>query len=342
MRQLLGATLAVASLCMTPVASLAQDEDAAARPSVIAPLAERSLLLDLAWAGERAIAVGERGHVLYSDDKGLSWTQVQVPASATLTAVYFSDAQHGWAVGHDEVVLRTEDGGLNWERSHFNPEVGQPLLDVWFADANRGLAVGAYGAILSSEDGGRNWSPLPFEPQPLEEVPDEPVEDAYDDGYDMGFDFHLNAIARGPGSRLYLGAEAGRLFRSDDDGATWRELPSPYDGSFYGLLPLEGDALLAFGLRGNVFRSEDGGESWTQVDSGTVALLGGAIRPVPGTVVIAGLTGVMLVSTDDGRSFAFTQQEDRKGLSSLLWAGDGQVIAAGEGGVRRLAVPGLR
>ena len=141
---------------------------------------------------------------------------------------------------------------------------------------------------------------------------------------------------------MYLAAEAGRLFRSDDSGGTWRELPSPYDGSYYGILTLDGEALLAFGLRGHVFRSEDGGQHWTQVETGTTALLSAAIRPSPDLVLAVGLAGVMLVSQDGGRSFAFTQQDYRKGLASLLWLGNGEVIVAGEGGVRRLAVPGLR
>ena len=119
-------------------------------------------------------------------------------------------------------------------------------------------------------------------------------------------------------------------------------MPSPYDGSFYGVLPLDGDAVLAFGLRGNLFRSEDGGQNWTALETGTVALLNSALRPSPDVVIVAGLTGVMLVSQDGGRSFAFTQQDDRKALSGLLWAGDGEVIVGGEVGVRRLPVPGLR
>jgi photosystem II stability/assembly factor-like uncharacterized protein len=101
------ATIQAATPC------LAQDpaeQDPAARPSVIEPLAVKSLMLDLARAGPRVFAVGERGHVLYSSDEGRSWTQVQVPGSANLNAVYFSDATHGWAVGHAEMILRTTDG----------------------------------------------------------------------------------------------------------------------------------------------------------------------------------------------------------------------------------------
>lgn len=324
--------------------ALAQDADAAdpaAQPSIIAPLAVKSLLIDLAWAGKRVFAVGERGHVLYSDDAGTSWTQVQVPGSANLTAVYFSDDQHGCAVGHIEMILCTFDGGANWTLSHFSPENTQPLLDVWFADALRGLAVGAYGVIYSTADDGRVWSQVPFEPAPLPDAPKvEPEEGDMEAEVDLGFEFHLNAIARGPAGGLFLGAEAGRLFRSDDEGATWRELPSPYDGSFHGLLPLDGDAVLAFGLRGNLFRSDDGGKNWTAIETGTTALLNAGTRVDASTIVIGGMAGVMLVSRDGGATFTLTQQDDRKAISAVVPSGDGALIVAGEGGVRRLPLPG--
>ena len=334
--------LALLALAVVPQA-LPQDlatEDSAARASIIAPLASKSLLIDLARAGPRVFAVGERGHLLYSIDEGKNWTQVQVPGSANLTAVYFNDANHGWAVGHAEMILRTNDGGDHWERVHFAPENQQPLLDVVFTDADHGLAVGAYGVIYSSADGGDVWSQVPFEPAALanaEDVPTDPED--MEAEVDLGFEFHLNAIARGPDKRLYLGAEAGRLFRSDDDGASWRELPSPYDGSFYGILLLDGDALLAFGLRGNLFRSEDGGMSWTAIPTGTVAMLTSGARVNADKIVISGMAGVLLVSRDGGRSFTLSQQDDRKAISAVLPASDGELIVAGEGGVRRLPLP---
>lgn len=331
------------ALAAAPLA-LAQDtavEDAAARASILAPLAAKSLLLDLATAGDRVFTVGERGHVLYSTDRGETWTQVQVPGSATLTAVHFPDAKNGWAVGHAEMILRTSDGGDHWERQHFEPENAQPLLDVCFVDDKRGYAVGAYGVVFGTTDGGKSWNLLPFEPAPLANAkPAVVADDEFEEGMDLGYEFHLNAIARGPGERLYLGAEAGHLFRSDDSGASWRELPSPYDGSYHGLLPLDGDALLAFGLRGNLFRSDDGGMNWTGIETGTRTLLSSGARLDANTVVIAGTAGVMLVSRDGGVTFTLTQQDDRKAISAVLPAGDGALIVAGEGGARRLAVPG--
>jgi photosystem II stability/assembly factor-like uncharacterized protein len=336
--------IALAALALAAAfAAPAQDEgrgDPAAMPAVIAPLAARSLMIDLAFAGKRIVAAGERGQVLVSDDDGRSWTQSPVPASANLTALTFADAQHGFAVGHVETILRTADGGASWELVHFDPGNPQPLLDVAFTDAARGVAVGAYGVVYVTDDGGAVWSQVPFEPEPLAGAAAVgPEEDDLEAGIDLGFEFHLNALARGPGQRLYIGAEAGRLFRSDDAGAHWRELPSPYDGSFHGILPLDGDALLAYGLRGNLFRSEDGGATWTAIPTGTTALLDAGARIGADTVVVAGMAGVVLVSRDGGRSFRLVQQPDRKAIAAVLPAADGSLVVAGEGGLRRLALP---
>ena len=53
------------------------------------------------------VAVGQRGHVVYSTDSGASWKQASVPVSSDLTAVFFVDDKQGWAVGHDGVILHT-------------------------------------------------------------------------------------------------------------------------------------------------------------------------------------------------------------------------------------------
>jgi photosystem II stability/assembly factor-like uncharacterized protein len=334
--------LAAFALAVAPQAlpQEADREDPAAQPAVIAPLAARSLLIDLAWAGKRVFAAGERGHILHSVDAGRTWTQSPVPASANLTAIWFADAGHGWAVGHVQTILATSDGGDSWQLVHFDPEEPQPLLDLCFADASRGVAVGAYGMVYTTTDGGAVWSQVPFEPDPLPGAAKvEQSEDDLEAEVDLGFEFHLNAIACGPRGRMYIGAEAGRLFRSDDDGAHWRELPSPYDGSFYGVLPLDGDAVLAFGLRGNLWRSDDGGSSWKAIETRTTALLNAGARIDGKTVVIVGMAGVVLVSRDGGRSFALTQQDDRRAISAVAPSGDGELIVAGEGGVRRLALP---
>ncbi len=312
----------------------AGDNDPANKPAEIAPLAATSLLLDLARAGERMVAVGERGHVLLSDDAGANWRQARsVPTRTMLTAVYFADAQYGWAVGHDETILNTTDGGETWTRTHFAPEAQQPLLDLWFANRVSGIAVGAYGAYFTTNDGGRTWSSAKFSPPPA--ASDAAAREANEAEFDVPPDYHLNRIV-GVGNRLYIAAEAGQLYRSDDRGATWRVLPSPYEGSFFGLVPIRGEGLLAFGLRGNLYRSADAGETWHELESGTTAMLTDGVAINDLRVVIGGLAGVLLVSGDAGETFRLMQQEDRKGISALLPGPAGSVVVAGESGVRTI------
>jgi photosystem II stability/assembly factor-like uncharacterized protein len=312
-------------------------------PAEVEPLASKSLLLDLARAGSRFVAVGERGHVLTSDNRGQSWAQAaSVPSQEMLTAVCFSDEKRGVAVGHDEIALVTSDAGNSWQRTHYAPEARQPFLDV-LCNGSDVIAVGAYGAYFTSPDRGVTWTERKFEAQPPPAKKGAPPKsaDKYADD-EIGGDFHLNRIVGASGSRLYIAAEAGHLYRSDDAGKTWNELPSPYEGSFFGILPLNGDSLLAYGLRGHLYRSDDGGQSWRQIEIGADAMLNDAIRMPQDSVAIVGLSGTVLVSKDGGETFTLHQQADRKGLSAVLPVGVTDLVTAGEGGVRSISIEAVR
>jgi photosystem II stability/assembly factor-like uncharacterized protein len=344
----LAVVAALAASGVIPVTARAQVDpnDAANLPAELEPLAAESLLLDLAMAGKRLVAVGERGHVLLSDDQGAQWRQAKsVPTRVMLTAVFFADESYGWAVGHDETILNTVDGGETWTRSHFAPEAQQPLLDLWFANRVSGIAVGAYGAYFTTNDGGRTWSGAKFSPAPMATSPTSPSSPAQPaaapDDEALPPDYHLNRIV-GVGNRLYIAAERGQLYRSDDRGANWRALPTPYEGSFFGLVPIRGEGLLAFGLRGNLFKSADAGATWAKIETGTTAMLTDGIAINDLRVVISGLNGVLLVSGDAGETFRLIQQDDRKGLSAVLPGPAGAVVVAGEGGVRTLRLDGQR
>ncbi|MDX2370322.1 MAG: hypothetical protein QNK36_18255, partial [Colwellia sp.] len=88
--------------------SLAEDSSSTAYlPSVKAPLASQSLLLDITSIGQnKLVAVGERGHIIISTD-GVNWQQANVPVQTTLTNVFFYNEQLGWAVGHDSTILHS-------------------------------------------------------------------------------------------------------------------------------------------------------------------------------------------------------------------------------------------
>jgi len=287
------------------------------QPAEKAPLASQSLLLDVSVTGGQMVAVGERGHILVSRDSGATWTQGDVPTRALLTGVYMHDAQLGWAVGHDEVVLRTRDGGRTWQQVNYAPENERPLLDVWFADAQRGLAVGAYGQLLVTTDGGDSWAAKPA---------------------NGGDDFHLNAIVADGNGTVYLAAESGRLYRSDDGGSTFTVLPSPYQGSFFGVLPLSDGSMIAYGLRGHLFRSSDRGATWERVQADTEETLTCAVELGGGRFVVGGMAGTLLWSDASGRTVRKQELPNRKAIAALAVTGQ-ELLLFGEGGVQRANIP---
>jgi photosystem II stability/assembly factor-like uncharacterized protein len=278
---------------------------------------ETLLLLDAAQAGTRLITAGERGYIFISDDQGDSWRQARTPATSTLTALHFQDSKRGWAVGHDAVILQTEDGGDNWRQIQWMPQDEKPLLQVWFDGPLKGYAVGAYGSFYFSTDGGATWQPKKI------------VDD----------DMHINALAHSPNGALFVAGESGMLRRSDDEGDTWQDVPSPYNGSFFGLLALDDGSVLAYGLRGNIFRSADLGRTWQKIAIGTTASLFGSRIFEDGAIALVGYDGTILVSRDAGRSFVLRKSGDGKALAAVLGSGPRDLLLFGESGVTRVASP---
>ncbi|PKM05473.1 MAG: hypothetical protein CVV16_01105 [Gammaproteobacteria bacterium HGW-Gammaproteobacteria-6] len=334
-RQILMALGLSAALAAPSGFVLAQDAEPVTTPAVMSEKATEVLLLDIARAGERLVAVGSRGHIVYSDDQGVTWTQAPVPTRQMLTAVYFSDENHGWAVGHDSLILHSSDAGQTWTMQYRDPALEEevqeggllerPLMDVWFRDNQTGFAIGAYGIYLRTDDGGENW------------------EDLTDD-IDNPDGFHYNAIAEIANTGLFMVGEMGTMYRSADYGDTWEAFDPyedvPYDGSLFGVSGTgEQGVVLAWGLRGNMFRSEDFGDNWQQVSlmtpgNGPVeSTLSSGSLSREGKLVVVGTGGIVLTSDDRGRTFNVTVRSDRVALASAKSLPNGNMLLVGQPGV---------
>ncbi|HJV01971.1 MAG TPA: YCF48-related protein [Burkholderiaceae bacterium] len=315
---LAGATIA---LLMAAPAQAAPFADPLDTPAMTSALAPRALLNGLAHAGKRIVAVGQRGHVLYSDDQGGHWTQARVPVSTDLVALVFPTEREGWAVGHDGVVLHSADAGATWERQfdgRKDAEVGdKPLLDIWFDDHGHGLAVGAFGLVLRSDDGGKSW-------QHWESHLDNPKA------------LHLNAI-RAVGGELYIVGEQGLILKRGADGERFEAVPSPYQGSFFGVTGSK-DSLLVFGLRGTALHSADGGKHWERANTGTQTGLTAGLALADGSLLLVSQAGQLLHSADGGATFQAQPQVKPGPASAALLAAPGQLLIAGARGARLQAL----
>jgi photosystem II stability/assembly factor-like uncharacterized protein len=331
---LLAACVASAAVHAAPVA------DVLDRPAAQDRQAARRVMLGLDQMGGNAIAVGERGIVLLSDDGGRQWRQAQVPVSVTLTAVRFVTPRLAWAIGHGGVVLHSADGGATWRRqldgraiirqletaARGNEALGaaarqfaadgpdKPLLDLHFFDAKRGIVAGAYGLALRTEDGGATW-------QVINDAIDNP------DG------LHVYAIAA-RGAETWLAGEQGYLARSLDGGRSFTRVQAPYRGTWFTARALPDGGVLFAGLRGNAFR-------WN--GQGFDALPGYA--PVSLSASAAGPGGVLLADQAGHLYRAGTAQRPARmvklaappvPVAALATTASGDLLVAGVRGISRI------
>jgi photosystem II stability/assembly factor-like uncharacterized protein len=330
---------AAAGALLHAVAPAQPVADALQRPALAVREPARAVLLAAAAAGERLVAVGERGLVALSDDQGATWRQAPCPVSVTLTAVQFADARHGVAVGHGGVVLATADGGDTWALrldgrraaelaagAADTPELqreaerlkadgpDKPFLDVLMWHARRWLVAGAYGLAFETRDGGASWQPwMGRLPNPRS--------------------LHWYVLRR-HGDSVLMAGEQGLLVRSVDGGARFEALASPYKGSWFGGAMLaEGDWLLA-GLRGNVWRH--GSSGWAQLPSPSPSSVT-ALAALPGGRALLGTQGGLVLALADGALQPLNPGAPLPMPAALLPLRDGRVLSLGMGGVVPLA-----
>ena len=316
-------------------------------PAQVSQLAARSQLTAIAQAGQRLVAVGARGVVLLSDDQGAHWKQAQVPISSDLVAVQFVSPTQGWAVGHDGVIVHSNDAGESWSKqldgrdlleqltAHFkaasaqgDEQAGQylelvqlnfgngpeqPFLGVWFENEQTGYAVGAFGTLMMTRDGGSTW-------------------ESWIEKIDNPNSFHLNAIV-GIAGELYIASEQGTVFKLDRAQQRFIALSTGYAGSLFGVTG-DKDFLLAHGLRGSAYRSTDGGQSWSRVDTGNGAGLVAGVVDRDGAVLLASQAGVVLRSDDKGKSFRPLESVRPYMFAGLSQVDGAQVAIVGMSGVQ--------
>jgi photosystem II stability/assembly factor-like uncharacterized protein len=260
-----------------------------------------------------------------------------------LTAVFFADERNGWAVGHDGVILASDDGGATWKlqldgkranqaivddlsrkpetettralltEARRNVEQGadKPFLDVWFANATTGYVVGAYNLIFRTDDGGVTWTP-------------------WFDRTDNPKLLNLYAIRPAAGA-LFIAGESGLVLKLDPGAQRFRSLDTGYAGTLFGVT---GDAgnVIVYGLRGNAFRSDDGGKTWKKTDTSLPASIV-ASSTGSNAIVLADVGGRMSRTQDGGRTWQPLQVVPPMMVAGIADAGSGRFAVVGMRGV---------
>lgn len=302
-RTMLAAMCAAAAVADSAHAAFSVDGPARARPGAV-----KGALLDLTVCGQRVVAVGERGHVLLSDDQGKTWRQARsVPTRSALTCIHATDSLRIWAAGHGGVILRSEDAGETWQIAAGKAEGTDVLLSVRVDVDGRGLAVGSYGLALVTADGGQSWARTTLMDGEAGEK-------------------HLNRIFVSKTGTWLIAAEGGQVLR----GATrqrWIAVSTPYKGSLWTGLQLPDGAMLAGGMRGNIVRTTDDGVTWQHHAVPQAGSLTSAAVLSDGRAVLVGVDGTIVLGGRDGASFELRRQDDRTTLTGVVASGAGVIVS---------------
>jgi photosystem II stability/assembly factor-like uncharacterized protein len=198
------------------------------------------------------------------------WQPQNSATDADLRGISAVSARVAWASGTGGTVLRTVDGGKNWENVRVPGAEAFDFRDIQAFDAREAFVLssgpGELSRIYQTTDGGRHWR-LQFT---------NPEARAFYDGFAFRDRKHGIAMSDSVEGKFPLLAT--------DDGVTWKPLaiktlPSalPDEGGFAAsgtCIAVSGQSAAWFATGGpaaRVFHSTDGGINWEVVNSPIVS-----------------------------------------------------------------------
>jgi photosystem II stability/assembly factor-like uncharacterized protein len=308
--------------------------------------------------GAKAWVVGTGGSIFATADGGSTWQPQDSNTSDELSAVAFSDAQHGWVTGADGTILHTLDGGSTWDacesRTFANlkdasvvdaqtawfvgggtavettdggasfrtvtlPDTFFTLID--FVDAEHGWVADGQGRLCSTTDGGATWTDLSFGSPRI---------------FFQAIDFGSPTAGRAFGN--------GRAWTTADGGQTWTEATAAWDDTLaqpVQAVDFDGASGWAVGYNGTVLATTDGGDAWQAQASGATGAFRAVAAQHDGVVVAVGDDGLVAHSSDGGAHWAVTMMGLPENLSALSAFDASTACVAGQYGFSRTSDAGV-
>lgn len=272
---------------------------------------------------ERLYAATASGHIYVTSDGAKLWTdcRVRLPQDAVLTRLIVDPRSPEialaayWLPSGGGGLLRSRDGGKNWERLALP---GTPALRALAIapSAPDTVYAGGPAGIWRSTDGGDTWTNASGRTKPMKEVES------------------LLVDPRSP-LRVYAGTWR-QAYRTLDGGGTWAPIALGMDLDrdvfTIALSPHDPDKLFA-GTCGFLYKSSNGGDLWSNrmagiaMDHRRIHTI--AADPLDVHEIWVGTRGGIFRSMDDANSF--TLLRDGVSVSSILTDPKGtRVFAATE------------
>ena len=131
----------------------------------------------LGWASAWNYTILPFGTLLLkTTDGGFKWNvEAYREDNLFITTILFTDSLNGWMGGRPHALVRTTDGGVNWQQAYIDTMTLAffPVLNIQFYNAQYGYACGGRfdiaGVIWRTTNSGDSWTPI----DPVYAPPDE-------------------------------------------------------------------------------------------------------------------------------------------------------------------------
>ncbi len=273
-------------------------------------------------AAETTVSTASTGQIIVGYEG--RWDLQDSGVTDELRDVTFVTPLIGWAVGSNNTIIKTADGGATWQRQAERRESGPDYREVTMLNENEGW-VASRGELLYTSNGGQSWRPATF----------------------TGISNSLGSGAVVGPIRFQLYVPAGNtspsLARTEDGGNAWipvaRSVPFGNNPSRVHFVDAQRGWMTgvtqlvppAYGLA----TTEDGGATWRVIDqransSGGVQF----VNPMTGWVL--GEDGTTILATTNGGASwerQFTNFERNQPLTDMHFVNEpvGHVLSSTSG-----------
>jgi photosystem II stability/assembly factor-like uncharacterized protein len=255
--------------------------------------------------------------VTVSSPNDVCWHwQNPLPQGDNIEDVYFANQSTGWLVGAGGMILKTENGGVSWQKKTTGTTTW--LYGVYFPDAQIGWAVGEYGKIIKTTNGGNSW------------ITQNSIGGTF---YDVYFvDTQTGWVV----------GENGTILKTTNGGSNWQSQTSGTTVYLNAVTFHSAQIGWVIGGNGTILKTTNGGTTWTPQNSTTTEFLLGIDFINEQTGWVVGNSGKILQTTNGGASWqsqtsgTILQLRDVQFINNQLgWAvggGGGTVLHTNNGG----------
>lgn len=279
-----------------------------------------------------------------------NWNTLSSPTRNELQSVCFADDSVGFACGSNSTILKTTDGGKNWERVS-SADSGAAYNAVYFTSRKEGIIVGERGTIMRTDDEGITWQRVNTD------IKESLFGIYFLPGTETGFIVGGNGIIMktidggvswkrvlSPSHKILFDISFatsttgfavgwnGELLKTTDQGIIWVKQDKISDIYLSGISFADENYGLIVGGGGEIFRTTDGGADWERVPSNIFSKLYSVAYLDKDNALVTGSKGEILVTKDSGASWQSTSSGKFGALTHVSVLPSRKVIIVGFNG----------